>query len=192
MQAIRTFYFNSGETNLTGFDVDVRWNVNLNEYGKLRNSVGATYYRSRKGNNDDGEPLIDTAGYGFPAIRGNARIDWEYRDFAVGFQANYNKGYSVLRDPTIACSAAILQIQADCHVSANVTHDVSLLVERHQEPDVELRRAEHRRQASAGGCQRKAGQLHVSPVPQCLRDLRRDVQIQVTPSAGAAVAASAT
>ena len=67
------------------------------------------------------------AGFGFPAIRGTARIDWEYRDFAIGAQANYNKGYSVLRDPTIACAASILAIQSDCHVSANVTHDVSIL-----------------------------------------------------------------
>ena len=126
LQAVSTFYFNSGQTNINGYDVDVNWNANLGAFGKLRNSLSMTYYQSRKGNNDDSEPLIDTAGFGFPRLRGVARVNWDYRDFVFGAQVNYNQGYSVLRDPTLTCSAAIIAVQPTCRVRSNTTRDISV------------------------------------------------------------------
>jgi len=126
LQAVSTFFFNSGQTNIKGYDVEARWNINLGSMGKLRNTFAMTYYDARTGNNDDSEPLIDTAGYGFPRYRGTVRTNWDYRDFVIGVQGNFNKGYSVLRDPTLTCSAAIRNSQPSCTVHSNATADLSV------------------------------------------------------------------
>jgi iron complex outermembrane recepter protein len=126
LQAVSTFFFNSGQTNVKGYDVEARWNVNLGAYGKLRNSLFMTYYDSFNGNAADSEPLTEFAGYGFPRYRGIARTNWDYRDFVVGLQANFNKGYSVLRDPNLTCSTAIRNSQPSCIVHSNVTADLSV------------------------------------------------------------------
>ncbi|MBL8525311.1 MAG: TonB-dependent receptor [Betaproteobacteria bacterium] len=126
LQAIKTFFFNSGQTNVKGYDVEARWNVNLGAYGKLRNSFAMTYYDSYNGNSADSEPLTEFAGYGFPRYRGTARTVWDYRDFVVGLTGNFNKGYSVLRDPNLTCSTAIRNSQPDCVVHSNVTADLSV------------------------------------------------------------------
>ncbi len=126
LQAIKTFFFNSGQTNVKGYDLEARYNVNLGSMGKLRNSFAMTYYDAYTGNSADSEPLTDFAGYGFPRYRGTARTVWDYRDFVVGLQANFNKGYSVLRDPGLTCSTAIRNSQPDCVVHSNTTADLSL------------------------------------------------------------------
>jgi len=125
LQAISTFYFNSGNTNIKGFDADIRWNVNLGEMGKLSNSAAVTYYQSWKGNSADGDPLVDFVNYGFPRMRATLASDWEYRDFVVGVRAYHNRGYHVLRDPSLTCSAAIKAVQPSCEVDSNTTADVS-------------------------------------------------------------------
>lgn len=127
LQAISSFYFNSGNTNVKGFDLDARWNINLGEMGKLINRGAATYYSSYKSNAANSDPLVEYASYGFPRARGTLTTIWEYRDFATGLSGNFNKGYHVLRDPSRTCSAAIKAIQPDCEVHSNTTADFSLL-----------------------------------------------------------------
>ena len=126
LQAISTFYFNSGSTLIKGYDVDVRWNVNLGAYGKLNNVAAVTYYASYKGNSADSDPLQEFASYGFPRARGTFATAWEYRDFVTGLRANFNKGYRTLRDPSLTCSAAIRAVQPECEVNSNTTVDFSM------------------------------------------------------------------
>lgn len=126
LQAIRTFYFNSGQTNVKGYDLDVRYNVNLGAFGKLRNNLSMTYYDSFNGNSADSEPLIETATFGFPRTRGTLRNTWDYRDWTLGLTTNYNAGYNVLRDPTLTCSAAIRAVQPSCKVASNTTYDIAV------------------------------------------------------------------
>ena len=126
LQAISSFFFNSGNTNVKGYDIDVRWNVNLGEYGKLINRGAATYYASFKGNAADTDPLVEFASYGFPRARGTLSTVWEYRDFATGLTGNFNKGYHVLRDPGLTCSAAIRAVQPTCEVNSSSTADFSI------------------------------------------------------------------
>lgn len=126
LQAVSSFFFNSGNTNVKGYDIDVRWNINLGEYGKLINRGAATYYASFKGNSADTDPLVEFASYGFPRARGTLSTVWEYRDFATGLTGNFNKGYHVLRDPGLTCSAAIRAVQPTCEVSSNSTADFSI------------------------------------------------------------------
>jgi iron complex outermembrane recepter protein len=126
LQAVSTFFYNSGGTFVKGWDVEGRWNVNLGEYGKLRNNFALTYYDSYRGNSDADQPVLEFAGYGFPRARGTAGMAWEYRSFVTGLGVNYNKGYNVLRDPTLTCSAAIRAVQANCTVASNTTFDFAL------------------------------------------------------------------
>jgi iron complex outermembrane receptor protein len=126
LQAISTFYFNSGSTLVKGYDVDARWNVNLGAMGKLTNAVAMTYYAKWLGNSADSDPLVNFAGYGFPRTRGTVASAWEYRDYVFGMQGNYNKGYHVLRDPSLTCSAAIKAVQPSCEVPMNLTWDASI------------------------------------------------------------------
>ena len=125
LQALSSFYFNSGNTNVKGYDLDVRWNVNLGAMGKLTNRAALTYYSSFKGNSADSDPLVEFASYGFPRARGTLGVVWEYRDFSTGVVGNFNKGYHVLRDPGLTCSAAIRAVQPSCEVNSNTTADVS-------------------------------------------------------------------
>ena len=126
LQAISSFFFNSGNTNVKGYDLDVRWNLNLGEWGKLTNRATATYYASFKNNVTDSDPLVEFASYGFPRARGTLRTEWEYRDFITGLQGNFNKGYHVLRDPSLTCSARITAVQPSCEVHSNNTADLSV------------------------------------------------------------------
>ena len=125
LQAISSFYFNSSGTTVTGYDLDVRWNINLGEMGKLTNRAAATYYKSFKTQDDASSPFVEFASYGFPRARGTFSTFWEYRDFTTGVTANYNKGYRTLRDPRLTCSNAIKAIQPDCEVNSNTTADLS-------------------------------------------------------------------
>ncbi len=127
LQALSSFYFNSGNTNIKGYDLDVRWNLNLGGMGKLSNRAAATYYASYKGNASNSDPLTEFASFGFPRARGTLGTVWEYRDFSTGLTANYNKGYRTVRNPNTACSAAIRAIQPACEVNSNTTADFSLL-----------------------------------------------------------------
>jgi iron complex outermembrane recepter protein len=126
LQAISTFFYNSGGTFIKGWDLEGRYNINLSEYGKLNNTMSLTYFSSFKGNSDVNEPILEFVSYGFPRARGNLRSEWLYRDFVTGITTNYNKGYKVLRDPTLTCSAAIRAVQPTCEVSSNTTYDFSL------------------------------------------------------------------
>ena len=126
LQAFSTFFFNSGNTNVKGYDLDVRWNVNLGAMGKLTNAAALTYYSSFKGNSADSDPLVEFASYGFPRARGTLATSWEYRDFVTGIRGNFNKGYHVLRDPRLTCSAGIRAIQPTCEVNSNTTADFSM------------------------------------------------------------------
>jgi iron complex outermembrane recepter protein len=127
IQAISTFYFNSGKTIVRGYDVDASWRLSLGEWGRLTNRASATYYRDFKGNSADSEPVLQFATYGFPRMRANIGSVWEYRDYTVGVTSNYNKGYKVLRDPTLTCSAAIRLSVPECTVASNTTYDFSVL-----------------------------------------------------------------
>ena len=127
LQAFSSFYFNSGNTNVKGYDLDVRWNLNLGAMGKLSNRAALTYYASYKGNSDNADPLVEFASYGFPRARGTLNTAWEYRDFTTGLTANFNKGYHVLRDPSLTCSAAIRAVQPTCEVNSNTTVDLAVL-----------------------------------------------------------------
>jgi iron complex outermembrane recepter protein len=126
LQAISTFFFNSGNTNIRGYDFDMRYNLGLGEFGKLNNRVLLTYYQNNKGNAVETEPLLDFVSYGSPRARGTLNTEWEYRDFVTSMTWNYNKGYKVLRDPTLTCSAAIRAVQPTCEVASNTTADFAL------------------------------------------------------------------
>ena len=126
LQAISSPFINSGSTIVKGYDIDVRWNVNLGAWGKLDNRAAVTYYASFKGNAADNDPLVEFASYGFPRARGTLFTSWEYRDFVTGLTGNYSKGYKVLRNPALTCSAAIRAVQSTCEVNSNTTADFSL------------------------------------------------------------------
>lgn len=126
LQAVSTFYYNSGGTFVKGWDLDARYKANLGAYGKLDNRLVLTYYANYKGNTDVNEPILEFVNYGFPRARGTFNTAWEYREFTTGLGINYNKGYKTLRDPTLTCSAAIRAVQPSCEVASNTTYDFSL------------------------------------------------------------------
>jgi iron complex outermembrane receptor protein len=126
IQAISTFFFNSGRTEIKGYDLDAQWRFSIGEYGKLTARASATYIKSNPGNSDDSSPIQDFAGYGFPRTRATGTLIWDLGSWTVGATGNFSGGYNVLRDPSLTCSAAIRQSQPDCFVDPSTTTDLSM------------------------------------------------------------------
>ena len=127
IQAIRRSFFNGGESQVRGVDLDLSSVVRLGAFGRLRNRLNATYYASWKGNGADGDPLIETVGYRIPRVRLGAGSDWQYRDWSVGLTGNYVGRYHVSTDPRISCvQASLLGTAGVCDVPARAWADLSL------------------------------------------------------------------
>jgi iron complex outermembrane receptor protein len=126
LQAIRTFFFNSGTTEIKGYDLDALWRISLGEQGRLTARAAATYFKSIKGNANDADPVLEFAGFGAPRTRATGSLIWDRGVWGASVTANFSGGYNVLRDPTLTCSAAIRQSQPDCFVNPSTTTDVAL------------------------------------------------------------------
>jgi iron complex outermembrane receptor protein len=123
LQAVNTFYDNSGGAFVNGWDLNAHYRANVGAYGKHDNRLVLTYYANDKGNSDVNEPILEFVNYGYPRARGTFNTAWEYREFTTGLGIDYNKGYKTLRDPTLTCSAAIRAVQPSCEVASNTTYD---------------------------------------------------------------------
>jgi iron complex outermembrane receptor protein len=126
IQAISSFFFNSGKTEIKGYDLEGRYRHSFGEMGRVTFAAAATYLKSVRGNSVDTEPVLEFVTYGAPRTRARGELTWEYRDYTFGTAVNYNSGYNVLRDPTLTCSAAIRAVQPDCYVDPSTTTDVSV------------------------------------------------------------------
>ncbi|MBL8513824.1 MAG: TonB-dependent receptor, partial [Betaproteobacteria bacterium] len=126
LQAISTFFFNSGKTEIKGYDLDALWRFSIGDYGKLTTRAAATYFKSVKGNGADDEPVRDFAGFGVPRTRATATVVWNKGAWNVSATANFSGGYNVLREPLLTCSAAIRASQPDCFVDPSTTTDMAV------------------------------------------------------------------
>ncbi|MBL8514376.1 MAG: TonB-dependent receptor, partial [Betaproteobacteria bacterium] len=126
IQAVSTFFFNSGGTQIKGYDVDGMWRFKIGDYGRLTARASATYIKSLLSNSSDTDPLLDYASYGIPRTRATASLVWDRGSWNVAATGNFTSGYNVLRTPGLTCSAAIRQSQPDCYVDPSTTTDLSL------------------------------------------------------------------
>jgi iron complex outermembrane receptor protein len=126
LQAVSTFFFNSGGTQIKGYDFDGQWRFGLGEYGRLTTRVAATYIKSLLSNASDDDPFLDFASYGIPRTRAAGSLIWDRGVWNVSTTANFTSGYNVLRNPTLTCSAAIRLSQPDCYVNPSTTTDMAV------------------------------------------------------------------
>ena len=127
VQAIRRSFYNGGESQVRGVDVDGIFTLALDGMGRLRTRANATYYASWKGNNADGDPLTEFIGYRLPRVRANAGTEWEFRAWTVGFNGHYIGRYHVSPDPRISCRlASLLGSAGVCDVPARAWLDLAV------------------------------------------------------------------
>jgi iron complex outermembrane recepter protein len=127
VQAIRRSYFNSGETQVKGVDLDFVYTANIGEWGRLRNRLNSTYYHSWRGNNEDGAPLVEFVSYRIPRVRAVASVEWQYRAWVLGLAGNYIRGYHVSGNPDTPCTrASLLGTAGICDVPARAWADVAI------------------------------------------------------------------
>ena len=126
IQAISTFFFNSGSTQIKGYDLDGQWRFRIGDYGRITLRAAATYFKSLLSNSADTDPLLDFASYGIPRTRATGSLIWDRGSWNVSATGNFTSGYNVLRDPTLTCSAAIKASQPDCYVDPSTTTDLAV------------------------------------------------------------------
>jgi iron complex outermembrane recepter protein len=127
IQAISAPFINGGKTEVSGIDIDARYDLNLGEYGKLTNRAFATWFRHFKSSAGEDEPLINYEGYRIPMLRASLGTSWEYRAWTFGLTGNYTRSYYVSSDPRTPCrTASLLGPQGICVVSGNATADASV------------------------------------------------------------------
>ncbi|MBL8512668.1 MAG: TonB-dependent receptor, partial [Betaproteobacteria bacterium] len=126
IQAVSTFFFNSGSSQIKGYDLDGQWRFRIGDYGRLTTRVAATYIKSFLSNSADTDPLLEFASFGFPRTRASGSLIWDRGSWNVSATANYSGGYNVLRNPTLTCSAAIRLSQPDCYVDPSTTTDMAV------------------------------------------------------------------
>lgn len=112
IQTVDRQWLNLGGSQVTGVDLEVRYNMNLGEFGKISNRARGTYNLSSKFAREKGDPLVNYVGgyntastfISTPRGRGNLSSNWEYRDWNVGVTANFVGSYN-LSNSQLSCVA---------------------------------------------------------------------------------------
>jgi iron complex outermembrane receptor protein len=101
---------NLGETNLAGYDLDVKWGIPTPAYGKFTLGLNGTYFSKYDVQNPDGSftNAIDNAnnntGGVIPRWKHYASINWTIGTWSTTFAQNYQGDYkdvpATLEDPT--------------------------------------------------------------------------------------------
>jgi iron complex outermembrane recepter protein len=104
IQSIRTGFYNLGRTTITGTDIDLLGKTNLGTWGKLKTTLGATYYISYQQAADASSPMIEYIGLrDVPRVIGNANITLERDTIATWLTVNYTGRQSAVTNPKLSC-----------------------------------------------------------------------------------------
>jgi iron complex outermembrane recepter protein len=127
IQAISIPFFNNGETQVKGADVDFIYVASMGDMGRLRNRFNGTYLSSWKGNGEDGAPLTEFIGYRVPRVKAVASTEWQYRAWTTGLTVNYIRTYHVSSDPRVTCrQASLLGAAGVCEVPSRTWADLAV------------------------------------------------------------------
>jgi iron complex outermembrane recepter protein len=112
IQTVDRQWLNLGGSQVTGLDLDIRYNMNLGEYGKLTNRATGTYNLASKFAREKGDPLVNyvggynsvSTGISTPRARGTLSTNWDYRDWNFGLRTNFVGSYN-LSNSQLSCVA---------------------------------------------------------------------------------------
>lgn len=128
IQSITAGFFNSGETNVTGIDLDTRASFSLKEYGRVSTALLLTYTSKFEGNGAPGAPFVSFNGFnGYPRVRSRATANWDYRNFSSTLSANYQSSVKINTPGDGAeavCDQVSTQYLGYCKVDDYLTVDI--------------------------------------------------------------------
>jgi iron complex outermembrane recepter protein len=125
---INQLNLNQGRTNLSGVDLDVRWRIPLETYGRLSLGLSGTYFRNYDTQNPDGsytgnvDEVNNSTGGLIARWRHYLSSTWSRGPWAVTLAQNYQGGYNDL--PNSEPSASI---DVPRTVSSYTTYDTQVL-----------------------------------------------------------------
>ncbi len=115
-------YQNLGETIVTGEDLELRYSMNLGEYGKLSARTDINYVNSYKNSATENDSLDEYNGtYNQPRVRGTASLTWTYRDWTFAPSVNYVGHFKYVGTPFDVCPLAGGANANGCVISAWTT-----------------------------------------------------------------------
>jgi iron complex outermembrane receptor protein len=135
--AVLRQFFNLASTEVSGFDVDVSWNLRAGEYGRFLTTFAGTYLEHYKYHVAPQDPIYDQAGtFGGPAdalprFKGILATEWTYGPFATTARVNYTRGWydgGNTADPVNGgCFFSATQLlDPDCRVKPWTTVDLGI------------------------------------------------------------------
>ncbi len=108
---INTGFDNLGETRVKGMDIDARYRMSIDEFGKLTFNLNATNYFEQKGSGAPGAILVSFNGYrNAPVWRAQFRTNWEMGNWSTTGTVNYLDGFRPWGNPDTQSAATKAQI----------------------------------------------------------------------------------
>ena len=102
IQNINLVNLNLGETNVSGFDFDVKWRLPANDFGRFTINASATYFDQFDTSNPDGsftgnvDQVNAASGGVVPRFKSYVSLDWTRGPWNVVLAQNFQKGYNDL------------------------------------------------------------------------------------------------
>lgn len=133
IQTVTTGYFNLGETQASGLDLDARYTASLGEYGKLTLGAQASFTLAYKVKATADSQTANYVGFNnHPRWKGSFSVGWETGPFTATLSADVTGGYKTYDPPQVDATGPEDCLDPDgtyvgiCHVGAWTVYDLAL------------------------------------------------------------------